>query len=263
MFFRRGMEAEPGVVENEKLNDNSNDEAETTELKLEENKIGQVSTLNSNSISPEETIAASTQPETFLSQNSAQFNETNHMEPISSFPVTSSYLEPSRNNTLQLIPSNQNKSIPTQGLINFSEFENEPDPFEKAELQTLNDMQELASVFPQSNNINTNVPSAVSSNPNSSLGLGQQQYVQSKGSMMSTTSNKLPSANQASINNFQYPQFPQPPANPSGQFNPYLHASQSNSSSHPNSAGSFYTQGKDKALVSLHDRIFLKKNPES
>ena len=69
MYFRRGTEAEPGVVENEKLNDNSNDEAETTELKSEENKIGQGSTLNSNSISPEETIAASTQPETFLSQN--------------------------------------------------------------------------------------------------------------------------------------------------------------------------------------------------
>ena len=199
--------------------------------------------------SPEETISASSQPEAFSSTSSNQFNEINHKESISSFPVSSSYLEPSRSNTSQLIPGNQRKSIPTQGLINFSEFENEPDPFEKAELQTLNDMQELASVFPQSNNINTNVSSAASSTPNSSLGQGQQQYVQSKETIMSSTSCKLPSANPATINTFQYPPFPQPPANPSAQFNPYLQTSQSNSISHPNSLGSFYTQGNEVALL--------------
>lgn len=58
--------------------------------------------------------------------------------------------------------------------INFSEFEAESDPFERAELQTLNDMQELAAVL-QTTSTNptlTSSPSVMSNPQASSMGTG-------------------------------------------------------------------------------------------
>lgn len=183
------------------------------------------------------------------SSDPSQSSESNQKESISSLPTTTAYLEPFSNSALPLSRGNQKISNPAHGLINFSEFENESDPFEKAELQTLNDMQELASVFPQSNSIYTSGPAVATSISIINSSVEQQPYAQSKSSMMmSTAVNNVQATNQATINTFQYAQYSQPlprlpQPNHSGQFNPYIQTSQGNSISHPNSVGNFYSPG--------------------
>ena len=199
-----------------------------------------------DNLTANEVSAVVSQPD---NQNSAQNNKPNLTESASSVPVAT-YLEPSRSNATQLAHGSQSKPNTAHGLINFSEFESESDPFEKAELQTLNDMQELASVFPQSSSMNMNVSSGVSSASGPSLGIGHHQYTKSKTPMMmSTAGNTAPVTNQVSNNNFQYSQFSNPMArlpqtNHPGQFNPFLQTSQGSNMPHHHPSGSFYNQGR-------------------
>ena len=199
-----------------------------------------------DNLTANEVSAVVSQPD---NQNSAQNNKPNLTESASSVPVAT-YLEPSRSNATQLAHGSQSKPNTAHGLINFSEFESESDPFEKAELQTLNDMQELASVFPQSSSMNMNVSSGVSSASGPSLGIGHHQYTKSKTPMMmSTAGNTAPVTNQISNNNFQYSQFSNPMArlpqtNHPGQFNPFLQTSQGSNMPHHHPSGSFYNQGR-------------------
>ena len=217
----------------------SNDEKESTGQLALDDKI------NSN-LATNEASAVASLPD---NQNSNESNESNVKESTSSVPVAT-YLEPSRSNATQLALGSQSKPNTAHGLINFSEFESESDPFEKAELQTLNDMQELASVFPQSSSMSMNVSSGVSSSSGPSLSMGQHQYAQSKTSMMmSTAGNTVPITNQLSNSNFQYSQFSNPmtrlpQTNPSGQFNPFLQTSQGINIPHHQPTGSFYNQGR-------------------
>ena len=221
----------------------SNDEKESTSQLALDDKIDSNSAAN-------EASAVASQPD---NQNSAASNESNLKESTSSVPVAT-YLEPSRSNATQLTHGSQSKPSTAHGLINFSEFESESDPFEKAELQTLNDMQELASVFPQSSSMSMNVSSGVSSASGPGLDIGQHQYTQSKTSMMmSTAGNTVPVTNQVSNNNFQYSQFSNPmvrlpQTNPPGQFNPFLRTSQGSNLPHHHPTGNFYNQGRKSSV---------------
>lgn len=82
--------------------------------------------------------------------------------------------------------------------INFSEFEAESDPFERAELQTLNDMQELAAVLQttSTNPTMTTSPSVISNSQASSMA----------GNMMSS---------------MRYPFYPNPPQVQASSQNPF------------------------------------------
>ena len=246
LIYFRTNEEDALIDEDEKTNSAIDNHKETTP----EDNLGQESTSNSTNTTPEAVTALSKQTEDLPSTNPSQNNDSYQKAPISSIPTTTAYLEPFRNSALQSNQGNQSKSNPAQGLINFSEFENESDPFEKAELQTLNDMQELASVFPQSNSNYTNAPADATSISTTNSSVEHQPYSQSKSSMMvSSAGNNLQATNQATLNAFQYAQYSQQlprlsQANHVGQFNPYIQTSQGNSISHPNSVGSFYSPGK-------------------
>ena len=234
------MALDESAADVENSNDTSlNHQKEATAQLTLKDKINDNLTTN-------EVSAVVSQPD---NQNSAQSNKPNLTESASSVPVAT-YLEPSRSNATQLAHGSQSKPNTAHGLINFSEFESESDPFERAELQTLNDMQELASVFPQSSSMNTNVSSGVSSASGSSLGIGHHQYTKSKTPMMmSTAGNTAPVTNQVSNNNFQYSQFSNPmvrlpQTNHPGQFNPFLQTSQGSNMPHHHPSGSFYNQGR-------------------
>ena len=225
-------------VENSNNTSSNNQSEATAQLTLEDKK--------DDNLAPNEVSAVVSQPD---NQNNAHNHEPNLTESASSVSVAT-YLEPSRSNATQLAHGSQSKPNTAHGLINFSEFESESDPFEKAELQTLNDMQELASVFPQSSSMSMNVSSGVSSSSGPSLSMGQHQYAQSKTSMMmSTAGNTVPVTNQLSNSNFQYSQFSNPmtrlpQTNPPGQFNPFLQTSQGINIPHHQPTGSFYNQGR-------------------
>ena len=225
-------------VENSNNTSSNNQSEATAQLTLEDKK--------DDNLAPNEVSAVVSQPD---NQNNAHNHEPNLTESASSVSVAT-YLEPSRSNATQLAHGSQSKPNTTHGLINFSEFESESDPFERAELQTLNDMQELASVFPQSSSMSMNISSGVSSAPGPSLGIGHHQYTQSKTSMMmSTAGNTVPVTNQVSNNNFQYSQFSNqmarlPQTNHPEQFNPFLQTSQGSNMPHHHPSGSFYNQGR-------------------
>ena len=245
LIYFRANDEDALVDEHETTNSSIDKHKETTP----EDNLGQESTSNSINTTPEAVSALSKQTEDLPSTNPSQNNDSYQKAPISSIPTTTAYLEPFRNSALQSNQGNQSKSNPAQGLINFSEFENESDPFEKAELQTLNDMQELASVFPQSNSTYTNSPADATSTSITNSSVEHQPYSQSKSSMMiSTAGSNVQATNQSTLNAFQYAQYSQQlprlsQANHVGQFNPYIQTSQGNSISHPNSVGSFYSPG--------------------
>ena len=235
---------EDGLTPNDE-NTNNNEKEMTTQIQ-DDSELEKEPTPNSVNMLSNAISVASSQPDMRPSNNPSENIRPNAEEIISSVPVPT-YLEPLRNNGGQLAQENKSKPNVAQGLINFSEFESESDPFETAQLQTLNDMQELASVFPQSSTISSNVSTGVLSQSTSNV--GQHQYAQSKSSMvMSTAGNQVHATNQQAMNPFQYSQYSHPGygmplVNPSGQFNPFLQTSQGNDMHHPNSVGSFYNQG--------------------
>ena len=238
-YFRSlALDESAAAVENSNNVSSNHQNEATAQVTLEEK-------IDNNSAANESSVVAS-QPD---NQNSSENNEPNLKVSTSSIPVAT-YLEPSRSNATQLVHGSQSKPNTAQGLINFSEFESESDPFEKAELQTLNDMQELASVFPQSSSMSMNVSSGASSVSGRTLDIGQHQYSQSKTPMMmSTAGNNVPVTNQVPTNHFQYSQFHNPiprlpQTNNPGQFNPYLQTSQGSNMPHHHPTGNFYNQGR-------------------
>ena len=168
--------------------------------------------------------------------------------------TTSGYLEPSRNpSILASVPqksTNIYQASQPGGLINFSEFERESDPFEKAELQTLNDMQELASVFPQPVGMNVATTSRTTTSSNTNVGIDQRQFIESNNSTtLASTSSQQSHINRTHQNTPQFSQAPhsmpiQQQPNPADHFNTYYQQLHSNSISQQQTMGSYYTPGK-------------------
>ena len=209
------------------------------------------SSSHSSDISSDEISITSSQPP----KSEPTVISSTFQQPIPTTTITSTsvtYLEPSRtassSNSIMQHPKNiQSK---TEDLFNFSEFERESDPFEKAELQTLNDMQELAAVFPQSSNTETSHTSGVPVVSNSNLSMRQQHPIETKNSMgMAQASAHQSVTNQINPNTHNYSQpphsVPKEHPNPTGQFSSYYQPMQGNVISHQQSGGSFYTQGNE------------------
>ena len=229
---------------------------ETTAVNLES------SSSHSSNISSEELPAVSTQP----AQSPPQAASINFASQPQSSPETSSlqtiptttggYLEPSRNTQASIAApeGNQNNllTIAPGNIINFSEFERESDPFEKAELQTINDMQALAAVFPQTSNYK-NSDAGIPSTSTSTVNINQvYNSVQSNRHPTVVTSGNQQSATGAfsQQGTFQYSQQPLaqaiakvPTTHSSAQYNTYYQ--QPHTGSMPQQPlGNYYSQGK-------------------
>ena len=244
----------------------------TTEQKLSDTEIsGGITAANPDSSSQssdafsEDSSPASIQPAKLPSPGISANIATS--QPLSITPVTNtttSYLEPSRNisspSTTALGGNPHSTSIIHAGLINYSEFEREPDPFEKAELQTLNNMQELAAVFPQSS-IKTN-NSYVPNMSNATLGIDQRYMMQSQNSSggITTGNQQQTASSQINQGNFHYSQ---PQASVSTVTTtipgPFYQQTNITSAAHLQTLGHFYPQGnlKTKGIYSAPSRLII------
>ena len=213
----------------------------------------QQSSSNSSDIS-DEVSAASTQPAKSLSQISTSESKSEQQKSLTSTaPITSSsYLEPLRNthpSSAMTIAGDKSDLLPvniSSGLINFSEFERECDPFERAELQTLNDMQELAAVFPQ--NVNVATPATLEQR-NSNSRVGQQTLQTSKNQSLNATSNsQIGVSNPGDQSTPQYSQASNTMAHQmsSNAANPYssYYSMQATGIRNQHPVGTYYNQGR-------------------
>ena len=124
------------------------------------------------------------------------------------FPLTAIPALPSASGSIE-------KPNPLPVNINFSEFEREQDPFEKAELQTLNDMQQLAEVL-QTSTATSTIP-VTTANPNpvySTSSNNPNQYTAVSGSYP-----YYPPRNVSQQNPFYYQPRPYFPTTFPGKFN--------------------------------------------
>ena len=235
MYFRHESQSESkdANVSGESTNNNFNKEEEKVpdiNACEETLALAQESTSHSSDASSEEISAASTQPAKSPSPmlSTCIVSTQQSMSNMENTATSTAYLEPSRTTSSSILynPNIKQPQI-SEGLINFSEFENESDPFERAELQTLNDMQELAAVFPQINNIKPSVTSGVSIS-HSNITMDQQHRI-NQNTIYSQAPHSIPT---------------QSTANAPGQFNSYYQGMHGNSLSQPQPVRTFYTQGK-------------------
>ena len=257
MYLRDSKSAEPQNSDhgNEDIGQSSDTaESEVTSTNpVEKPSALQQSNSNSSDIS-EKVSAASTQPVKSLSQISKSESKSEQQKSLTSTaPTTScSYLEPLRNthpSSAITIVGDKSNLLPvniSSGLINFSEFERECDPFERAELQTLNDMQELAAVFPHNVNVTT---AATLEQMNTNSRVGQQPLQTSKSQSVNTTSNsQIGVSNPGDQINPQYSQASNTMAHQmsSNAANPYnsYYSVQATSIRNQHPVGTFYNQGR-------------------
>ena len=257
MYLRDLKSAEPQNTDhgNEDIGQSSHTaESEVTSTNpLEKPAPLQQSSSNSSDIS-EEVSAASTQPANSLSPISAGESKSEQQKSsTSTAPITSSsYLEPLRNthpSSAMAIAADKSNLLPvniSSGLINFSEFERECDPFERAELQTLNDMQELAAVFPHNVNVAT---AATPEQMNSNSRVGQQPLQTPKTQSVNATSNSQIGV--SNIGDQSHPQYSQASNTMAHQMssnaaNPYnsYYSMQATSIRNQHPVGTYYNQGR-------------------
>ena len=213
----------------------------------------QQSSSNSSEIS-QEVSAASTQPAKSLSRiSTSESKSETEKSSTSKAPITcTSYLEPLRNtdpSSAMTIAGDKSNLLPvnvSSGLINFSEFERECDPFERAELQTLNDMQELAAVFPHNLNVAT---ADTLEQMNSNSRVGQQTLQTSKTQSVNAASNsQIGVPNLGDQSNPQHSQASNTMAHQmsSNAANPYnsYYSMQANSIRNQHPVGTYYNQGR-------------------
>ena len=252
MYFRSKSEiqhTDSNITEDKNKISDKTQEITSDSNHLEDTHVSAHESSSHSSNTSSEEISITSTPKSEPMAVASTFQQSIPTTTITSTSVT--YLEPSRttssSNSIMQHPNIIQAK--TEDLINFSEFERESDPFEKAELQTLNDMQELAAVFPQSNNTETTHTSGVPIVSNSNLSMRQQHLIESTNSLrMAQASSHQPVTHQTNQNTHNYPptphSVPKEHPNPTGQFSSYYQPMHGNVISHHHSGGNFYTQGK-------------------